>query len=500
MKDVHPTQRSIYICIVSPAILMSILWPPGVVAANALAFAVWTALQIFTLLSSRNSTPDPGVATSTCGRAMARSNSQERHFVSVHLPIHDEPPDIVRGTLNALARLSHEAFEVVVIDNNTDDPALWRPVERHCHTLGCRFRFVHCQDVDGAKAGALEIARGMMNVRTTHVAVVDADYQVTSDFLNVALDALEESGAHFAQFPQSYRDVMDQQQNVEAELGDYFDRHAVAADRSGRMLLTGTLSVIDAGALEATGGWPLQTITEDAELAMSLQRAGFCGIFVPHVAGRGLLPPDLHELQSQRHRWIVGNLQTLVRTLGQSLVDRRLLVSAEHLAQLSAWCSFVTIPVVMLMAGVFLTITEISDSALWYQISLIASATIIGQLLVTIWLSRATPGFSFVRWTLALSSGCSTLSGLTMQRIRFRCTRRSSGTVARISINQILVPVLFFAGALCALALSWFMAAVALFLCAFASASTYSLDRVLRASSAPRGMNQHQGISTSHGK
>ena len=41
-------------------------------------------------------------------------------------------------TLDALARLDYDNFEVIVIDNNTPDEATWRPVEEHCRQLGPR--------------------------------------------------------------------------------------------------------------------------------------------------------------------------------------------------------------------------------------------------------------------------------------------------------------------------------------------------------------------------
>ena len=46
-------------------------------------------------------------------------------------------------------------FEVIVLDNNTPDPAIWRPVEAHCRKLGPRFRFFHFDGVKGFKGGAL---------------------------------------------------------------------------------------------------------------------------------------------------------------------------------------------------------------------------------------------------------------------------------------------------------------------------------------------------------
>ncbi|MBA4210986.1 MAG: cellulose synthase, partial [Parvibaculum sp.] len=80
----------------------------------------------------------------------------ERHFepfdetkvsptrkVSIHVPIHNEPPEMVRETLEALARLDYENYEVLVLDNNTTDPAVWEPVRDACAQLGPKFRFFH---------------------------------------------------------------------------------------------------------------------------------------------------------------------------------------------------------------------------------------------------------------------------------------------------------------------------------------------------------------------
>lgn len=75
--------------------------------------------------------------------------------VSLHVPIHREPPEVVIETLNAIAQLDYPDFEVLVIDNNTDDESLWRPVEAHCQRLGPRFRFFHLLPWPGYKSGAL---------------------------------------------------------------------------------------------------------------------------------------------------------------------------------------------------------------------------------------------------------------------------------------------------------------------------------------------------------
>ena len=44
-------------------------------------------------------------------------------------------------TLDALAALDYPDFEVLVIDNNTKDPAVWQPVEAHCQNSARAFAF-----------------------------------------------------------------------------------------------------------------------------------------------------------------------------------------------------------------------------------------------------------------------------------------------------------------------------------------------------------------------
>ena len=67
---------------------------------------------------------------------------------------------MVIETLNALARLDYDNYEVIVLDNNTPDPEIWRPVEAHCTTLGPRFRFFHFDDVQGLQGGRAQPRAG----------------------------------------------------------------------------------------------------------------------------------------------------------------------------------------------------------------------------------------------------------------------------------------------------------------------------------------------------
>lgn len=277
------------------------------------------------------------------GIPVAIEAQSEGLVFSVHVPTHDEPPHLVIATLAALrAQKNAPPYEVIVIDNNTRDPAVWLPVEHWCRENPL-FRFLHREGVVGAKAGALNIALAQSRPDATHIVTVDADYQVQPDFLTVAAAEIAARRVDFVQFPQAYRCCDAAGAGIALELSDYFDRHARAANRADAMLLTGTLSVIRKEALLQVGGWSARTATEDAELGLRLGEAGFRGAFARQVVGRGLLPLTLNALHRQRFRWASGNMRTLLLWLsGRTTGAARPRLARQVLAatQLTAWVNF----------------------------------------------------------------------------------------------------------------------------------------------------------------
>ncbi len=57
----------------------------------------------------------------------------------MHLACYNEPPEMVIATIDSLAKMNYQNFEVLVLDNNTRDEALWKPLEKRCAELGPAF-------------------------------------------------------------------------------------------------------------------------------------------------------------------------------------------------------------------------------------------------------------------------------------------------------------------------------------------------------------------------
>ena len=235
--------------------------------------------------------------------------------VSIHVPACNEPPDMVIETLAALRRLDYPDFEVLVIDNNTTDPALWRPVQAACAEFGANFRFFHLDRCPGFKAGALNFALRETDPKATIIAVIDSDYIVDSSWLKNLVPYFASEQVGFVQAPQDYRDAAMSpfKEACYWEYAGFFHIGMVERNERNAIIEHGTMTLVRRAALERLGGWAEWCICEDAELGLRLHEAGCESIYVSHSFGRGLMPDGFAAYKRQRFRWAYGATQIAKR-------------------------------------------------------------------------------------------------------------------------------------------------------------------------------------------
>jgi exo-beta-1,3-glucanase (GH17 family)/cellulose synthase/poly-beta-1,6-N-acetylglucosamine synthase-like glycosyltransferase len=231
--------------------------------------------------------------------------------VSIHVPAHMEPPEMLKATLDAIAGLDYPNFECVVIINNTPDPALWRPIEDQCSALGERFKFLNVEGVAGFKAGALRIALAHSAPETEIVGVVDADYVVRPDWLKDLVPAFADPKVGLIQAPQDHRDGnrSPMHRAMSGEYSGFFDIGMVLRNEANAIIVHGTMCLVRKQALEAAGGWSSDTICEDTDLGLTLLEQGWLAHYTDRRYGFGLLPDTFEAYKKQRHRWAFGGLQ-----------------------------------------------------------------------------------------------------------------------------------------------------------------------------------------------
>jgi cellulose synthase/poly-beta-1,6-N-acetylglucosamine synthase-like glycosyltransferase len=236
----------------------------------------------------------------------------ELPMVSLHVPAHNEPPSMVIDTLRSLLRLDYPRYEVILIDDNTDEEDLWRPVEAWCERHGVKF--AHLENWPGYKSGALNYAlRRMTSPDAEVIGIVDSDYQVESGWLRRCAPAFTDPWIGFVQTPQDYRDWTQARyyRRLYYSYNYFFAVSQPSRNEHDGAIFAGTMGLIRRVALDELGGWDEWCITEDAELSLRLLRAGWHGLHVDETFGRGIMPLTFEALKGQRYRWCFGGIQIL---------------------------------------------------------------------------------------------------------------------------------------------------------------------------------------------
>ena len=238
-----------------------------------------------------------------------------RPKVSLQVPAYNEPPEMLIQTISSLEAIDYPALEIVVIDSNTPDESVWKPVEDYCRDRP-RVRFVHAEDLPGFKAGGLNLLlREHTPPDVEIIGVVDADYLVDPSYLEDLVGYFADPELAFLQTPQDYRDY-----EGDRYLTACYDayRYFFAASMPSRndrnsIIFAGTMGLIRRSMLEELGGWAEWCITEDAETSLRMLRRGWSGLYVHRSYGTGIMPLTFASLKTQRFRWCFGGIQILRR-------------------------------------------------------------------------------------------------------------------------------------------------------------------------------------------
>ncbi len=244
-------------------------------------------------------------------RPLPVADPSYKPFVSLHIPAYNEPPELLINTIKAAEAIDYPNFEVVVIDNNTSDPAVYGPVEEYCRGRE-RVRFVHVAPWPGYKAGACNLAlRRYTDPRAEIIGLIDADDIVQPYYLRETVPYFSDPHLGFLQTFEGNRDYEGSAYYtacVDSYQGFYL---SVMSSRNERdsVPFVGTMGLFRRSALVGIGGWNEWCISEDTEASLRMSKAGWAGLYIPRCFGRGIVPPTYAGLNTQRHRWCFGAMQ-----------------------------------------------------------------------------------------------------------------------------------------------------------------------------------------------
>jgi len=253
------------------------------------------------------------------------ANTDEQAFPTVvtQLPMYNEQ-SVAARVIEAAAAMDYPVarHEIQVLDDSTDDSR--DVVDRTVAGLqqrGVRISVIRRTNRIGYKAGALQ--NGLRQSNADFVAIFDADFVPPRDFLRKALVFFSDRPKlGLVQGRWTHLNPKASMLTRGQALG--IDGHFVV-EQAGRtwnrlfMNFNGTGGVFRRKAIEESGGWQHDTLTEDLDLSYRMQLNGWETEFVPGLVVPAEIPEDINAFKNQQFRWAKGSIQTARKILPQLL-------------------------------------------------------------------------------------------------------------------------------------------------------------------------------------
>ncbi|MBO9712674.1 polysaccharide deacetylase family protein [Sphingomonas sp.] len=271
----------------------------------------------------------------------------EPPFVSVIIPAYNEER-VIEASVRRVLESEGVTLEVIVADDGSKDrtSAIVREVFGH----DPRVQLLTL--VNGGKAAALN--RALKDATAPVIVALDADTQFEP--LTIARLARwfadPDIGAVAGNAKVGNRvNLVTKWQAVEYVTAQNVERRALARF-DAMMVVPGAVGAWRREALDDVGGYPEDTLAEDQDLTIAIQRDGWRVAYDVEAVAWTEAPESFKALAKQRYRWAFGTLQCLWKH-GRLVLDRR-----------PAGLALVGVPQTWLFQIVFAAISPLIDTAL----------------------------------------------------------------------------------------------------------------------------------------
>jgi len=318
--------------------------------------------------------------------------------VDILVPSYNEPVEMLAITLSAAKNMHYPAHKrtVTLCDDggtdarcNSDNPETAeksrkrrREVMQLCRDLGVLYSTRPTNE--HAKAGNMSAA--LERLDGDLVVVFDADHVPSRDFLARTVGYFVQDPKlflvqtpHFFLNPDPIDRNLGFRPDCPPENEMFYHLSHRGLDRWGGAFFCGSAAVLRRAALDSVGGFAGETITEDAETAITLHRKGWKSIYVDHAMIAGLQPETFVSFIQQRGRWATGMMQLLIlknplRGTGLSLTQRLC-----YLNSMTFWLfplvrlTFILAPLAYLFFGLQIFVATFQEVAVYMTSYMIVS-------------------------------------------------------------------------------------------------------------------------------
>ena len=275
--------------------------------------------------------------------------------VDVLICTYNEPIDLVFVTMIGAMDLDYpkELLNVYVLDDGHRDE-----LKKLAENL--KINYISREKNEFAKAG--NINNALKYINGDLFLVLDADMIPKKEYLQRTVGMFKDPELAFVQLPQTYYNEDVYQYNTHEKYyneQDFFMRCIEPARNSRDAVLhIGTNAIFRKKYVDAVGGYPTSSITEDMALGLVLQANGYKSSFLNEPLVIGMSALNLEDLVKQRDRWCRGNLQVLRNF--KKVIRKKLKFSQRmiYLDGVLYWFTgvtkmvYLTMPIIHLLTGI----------------------------------------------------------------------------------------------------------------------------------------------------
>ena len=228
--------------------------------------------------------------------------------VDIFIPTYSEPENVLKRTIIGCQAIDYHQKEIYLLDDGKREN-----IRQLAEELGCHY--ITRSDNRHAKAGNLN--HGLTQSRGELIAVFDADFVPTQNFLSRTLGFFQRPNIGLLQTHQYFynRDLIPVNLGIEQEISseiEFFSRHyQKLRDGTDTSLCYGSAFVIRRDILEKSGNFVTSSLSEDYFTGIRLNSLGYQTIYLDEELSAGLAAENLSGYITQRQRWCRGTLQAL---------------------------------------------------------------------------------------------------------------------------------------------------------------------------------------------
>src|SRR5678816_3784452 len=245
-------------------------------------------------------------------KPVAQFTPEDLPVITVQLPLFNELY-VVERLLKAVTAIDYprEKLEIQVLDDSTDETVkLAEAVVARYAAQGFDIHYIHRADRTGFKAGALE--NGNKFAKGELLAIFDADFVPKPDCLRKLVDFFTDPMVGCAQMRWSHingdYNLLTRLQTI--MLDGHFVVEQTTRNRTGGFFnFNGTAGIWRRQAIELSGGWQHDTLTEDTDLSFRAQLMGWKFVYLLDEEAPAEIPVEINAFKAQQRRWAKGVMQ-----------------------------------------------------------------------------------------------------------------------------------------------------------------------------------------------